>query len=332
MMATLPASTPRNSVSRRDALRLIGLAGAGAFLGASLSRAAEAAAPASSTSPVSLTGAQPGFYRFSIGAIEALALNDGGFAMPPAESPFGIGEPRERIAEALRDALAPTDMVRLPFNVLLVRLGAELVLIDTGCGPAFGPAGGKLVANLAAAGIKPEQITGIIVSHMHGDHFGGLLDANGEIVFKNAKVFMHRVEHEYWTANGDENVAKYLNAFKGKWQLVTGGDKLAGGLEIAEAFGHTPGHIMVGIHSGSDSLLHFVDVVHSHVLSFAHPEWVMKFDVQSDVAIATRKRVLDRCAADRTRVFGAHMPFPALGRVRRAGSAYEYMIEPWVSA
>lgn len=330
MMPTLPASTLRSpSVSRRDALRLLGLAGAGAFLGSAFARAADS--PAAVAAP-SLTGAQPGFYRFSIGSIEALALNDGGFAMPPAESPFGIGEPREKVAEALRDALAPTDMVRLPFNVLLVRLGSELVLIDTGCGPAFGPAGGKLVTQLTAAGIQPGQITGIIVSHMHGDHFGGLLDANGEIVFKNAKVFMHRTEHAYWTEKGDESVQKYLQAFKGKWQLVSGGDKLVGDLEIAEAFGHTPGHVMVGIHSGGDSLLHFVDVVHSHVLSFAHPEWVMKFDVQSDVAIATRKRVLDRCAVDRTRVFGAHMPFPALGRVRRAGSAYEYVIEPWVSA
>jgi glyoxylase-like metal-dependent hydrolase (beta-lactamase superfamily II) len=330
MMPTLPASTLRSpSVSRRDALRLLGLAGAGALLGPALARAA--GNPATAAAP-SLAGAQPGHYRFSIGSIEALALNDGGFAMPPPDSPFGIGEPREKVTEALNSALVPTDLVRLPFNVMLLRLGAELVLIDAGCGPAFGPAGGRLVANLATAGVMPEQITGIILSHMHGDHFGGLLDANGEVVFRNAKVFMHRVEHEYWTANGDENVQKYLHAFKGKWQLIGGGEKLLGGLEIAEAFGHTPGHIMVGVHSGSESLLHFVDVVHSHVLSFAHPEWVMKFDVQSDVAIATRRRVLDRCATDRTRVFGAHMPFPALVRVRRSGSAFEYVIEPWMWA
>jgi len=328
MMDTLPASSVRHSVSRRDALRLLGLAGTGAFLGSSLVRAADAAI----ADAPSLAGAQPGTYRFSIGTIEAIAFNDGGFAMPPADSPFGIGEPREKVAAALDAALVPTDKVRLPFNVLLVRLGAELVLFDTGSGPAFGPAGGRLLGQLEAAGIKPGQITGIIVTHMHGDHFGGLLDAQGEIVFKNAKVFMHRAEHAHWTAHGDANARKYLEAFAGKWQLIAGGEKLLGGLEIIEAFGHTPGHIMVGIHSGSDSLLHLVDVVHNHVLSFAHPEWVMKFDAQSDTAIATRKAVLERCAADRSRVFGYHMPFPSLGRVRRAGAAYEYVIEPWVSA
>jgi len=327
MKATLPetASSFRAGVSRRDALRFLGLAGAAAWISPTLARAA---APAAAT----LAGAQPGYYRFKIGELEALAVNDGAFAMPPADSPFGIGEPREKIAATLTDALMPTDLVRLPFNVLLVRLGAELVMIDAGCGPAFGPAGGRLVGHLAAAGVAPEQVTGIIISHMHGDHFGGLLDAQGEVVFKNASVFIHRTEHAHWTTKGDENVQKYLNAFKGRWQLVAGGEKLLGGLEIAEAFGHTPGHIMVGIHSGGESLLHFVDVVHHHVLSFAHPEWVMKFDEQSDVAIATRKRVLDRCAADRARVFGAHMPFPALGRVRRAGEAFEYLVEPWVSA
>ena len=89
---------------------------------------------------------------------------------------------------------------------------------------------------------------------------------------------------------------------------------------------------LVSVSSGNDQLLHFVDVVHDHVLSFARPEWVMQCDVHPDVAIATRKRGLDRCAAGRVRVFGAHMPFPALGRVRRAGAAFEYVIEPWAAA
>jgi len=326
MTAVQPASAPSTTIPRRDALGLLGFAGAGVVLGTTLARAStEPDAP-------SLAGVQPGHYRFTIGDIEALAVNDGGFAVTPSESPFGIGEPREKVTEALRDALAPTDMMRLPFNVLLMRIGSELVMVDTGCGPTFGAVGGRLVANLAAAGVKPEQITAIIITHLHGDHFGGLLDANGEVVFKNAGVFMHRVEHDYWASKGDETVSRYLKVFDGKWQLIAGGDKLLGGLEIVETFGHTPGHLAIGIRSGSDYLLHLVDVVHSHVLSFAHPEWVMKFDVQPQVAIATRKRVLEQCAVDRTRVFGAHLPFPALGRVRKAAGAYEYLIEPWVSA
>jgi glyoxylase-like metal-dependent hydrolase (beta-lactamase superfamily II) len=318
-------------VSRRAALRLLGLAGTGALLGASRLGAAAPAAPAAPGGP-SLAGRQPGFYRFTIGSIEVLAVNDGGFSMPAEKSAIGVGQPREKIVEALRTAYLPTDVVRLPFNVLVVRLGSELVMIDAGCGPAFGPAGGQLVANLAAAGVKPEQITGIIISHLHGDHFGGLLDANGEVVFKHARVFLHRVEHAHWSAKEDKQVQKYLQAFKGKWELIAGGEKLFSNLEVVETFGHTPGHIAIAVTSGNDQLFHFVDVVHHHALSFLHPEWVMQYDVQSDVAIATRQRVLDRLAVDRSRVFGAHMPFPALGHVRRAGGAFEYVPEPWVSA
>lgn len=328
MMPTRPAPTVRSPLSRRDALRFLGLAGTGALFGPTLARAA---GEASSTAPA-FTGAQPGFYHFKIGSIDAVALNDGGFAPPVKDSPFGVGEPTEKVVEALREGFAPTDRVHLQFNVLLLRIDGQLALIDAGSGSLNGDAGGKLVGRLAEVGVRPEQISTIVITHMHGDHFGGLLDKAGQPVFKNARLFLHRVEHAYWSEKGDANVQKYLNAFKDEWQLVSGGEKVLGALEIVEAFGHTPGHSCVRISSGPEQLFHLADTVHSHVVSFSHPEWVMRFDVQSDAAIATRKRMLELCAGDGRRVFGGHLPFPALGHVRRAGRAYEYLIEPWMFA
>ena len=345
-MRSLLQNRPLDNLSRRDALRLFGLAGAVATFSPSLLRASETTT--TSAPAPTLVGAQPGFYRFRIGEIEALALNDGGMAPALNESPFGVGEPREKVATTLHDDFLATDKIRIPFNVLLVQIGSELVMVDTGCGGLFGPAGGRLVGNLAAAGIKPEQINAIILSHAHGDHFGGLLDANKEPVFKNAKLFIHRTEHAFWTGaapdlsglNMPEETRKgfiagaqtYLSAFKGKWQFISGGDKILNGIEVIDAFGHTPGHIALLFSSGSDQLLHFVDAAHHHAISFAHPEWILAFDAQPPVAIATRKKLFDRAAADRLRVFGAHMPFPSLGHIRSTAGHYEYAIEPLVVA
>lgn len=330
-------------LSRRDALRFLGLAGTTALLAPKLFSATEPAASVK-LPPASLNGPQPGFHRFSIGAFEALALNDGGFAPPVAESPLGVGEQREAIVAGLRDAFLPTDKTQIPFNVLLIRTDSDLLMIDAGCGSMFGPAGGRLVANLAAAGVKPEQITGIILTHAHGDHFGGLLDANKEPVFKNAHHFINRKEHAFWTGASPDLSAQpmseearkgfiagaqsCLNALKDRWQFIAPGEKLMEGVEIIDAPGHTPGHIALLFSSGSDQLLHFVDAAHHHALSFAHPEWKLAFDTQPPVATATRRKLFDRAAADRLRVFGGHMPFPSLGHIRSVGDHYEFVIEP----
>ena len=343
-MRTLLQNRLHTNLSRRDALRLFGLAGAAAALTPSLLRASEST-PIKAQSPT-LAGAQPGFYRFHIGEFEALALNDGAMAPTVSESPFGVGEPREKVAATLHDAFLPTDRTRIPFNVLLVRIGSDLVMVDTGCGSDFGPVGGRLVENLAAAGVKPEQITAIILTHVHGDHFGGLRDANKEPVFKNARLFIHKKEYAFWTGSAPDlstlnlpaetkkafitGAQSCLEAFNGKWQFITGGEKLFDGLEVIEAFGHTPGHTALLFSSGSEQLLHFVDIAHHHAISFAHPEWILAFDAQPPVATETRKRLFDRAAADRLRVFGAHMPYPALGHVRSTAGRYEYVIEPLV--
>ncbi|MFT3782980.1 MAG: MBL fold metallo-hydrolase [Nibricoccus sp.] len=329
--------------SRRDALRFFGIVGSAALLTPKLSFGAE---PASTASVPALAGPQPGFYRFRIGALEALALHDGGFAPPVAESPFGVGEPREKISATLRDAFLAPDKVQIPFTVLVVKIGSELVMVDSGCGTMFGPAGGKLVANLAAAGVKPEQITAIVLSHVHGDHFGGLVDQTSkEPVFKNAKLFINRKEYDFWSGSSPDLSALAmpeetrkgfiagaqgcLNALKGKWQFIAPGEKLIDGMEIIDAPGHTPGHIGLMFSSGSEQLLHFVDAAHHHAISFAHPEWKLAFDTQPPVATATRKKLFDRAAADRLRVFGAHMPLPALGHVRSIDGHYEFVIEPY---
>jgi glyoxylase-like metal-dependent hydrolase (beta-lactamase superfamily II) len=339
-----PMTYSSPSITRRDALRWFGCIGAAAALAPLTGRTAPVGSGSKEPAP-SLAGGQPGFYRFKIGEFEALALNDGGAAFPlPATWP---AVPEEKSAAELKAVGLPVDTARFPFNVLLVKIGSELILVDAGCGAMFGPMGGRLLANLAAAGVKPEQITAVILSHGHGDHHGGLLDAQSKApVFKNAQHFITRREFDFWMGSspdlsqqliseadkkGTIQGAQFsLGGLKDRWNFIKPGDKLLGGLEIVDAPGHTPGHIALLVASGNDQLLHFVDAAHHHEITFAHPDWAFFGDTQPEVAVQTRKRLLDRAAADKLRLFGAHMPFPSLGRVRSERGRYEYRIEPWV--
>ncbi len=331
-------SQPVSSFTRRDALRFFGLAGVAAL-------GLPAVARTQGSTPSGQPLRQPAFYRFSIGKFEATAFVDGGFTAPLAQVALWPGRSADEVGEELRTAFLPPDIARLVFSVLLVRMGSELVLIDSGCGNLFGPAGGQLAGQLAAAGVKPGDITAVILTHAHGDHMGGLLTAEGQAVFSHARHFVARREFDFWTASSPalpksvlsdqekhETIAgarTHLQAIK--FERIKAGDSLLDGLEIIDAPGHTPGHIALSFTSGSEQMLHLVDAVHHHAISFARPDWAIRFDTDPVAAVVTRKRLLDRAAVDRVRVFSGHLPFPALGHVRAvARERYEYVPEAWI--
>ena len=257
----------------------------------------------------------------------------------------GVGQPTERVQEVLASAYLPTEQVRLAINVLLVRTKTDLILVDTGCGAAFGDVGGRLVGNLAAAGVRPEQVTVVVLTHLHGDHFGGLADpATNEPVFKNARFVLFRREHDFWMNSPDLAASKLppevraqfvqsaqaaVNALKGKWELVAPQDRVLEGVEFLAAPGHTPGHLAIAFTSGSEQLINLADVAHHSAISFAHPEWPLAFDTDPQQASETRRSFFDRAATDRARVFGVHLPFPGLGHIHSDGGRYAFVPEPW---
>lgn len=333
-------------LSRRNMLRCLGL-GAAFSLSGSLLAQTPGAAPTRPAENAKKGPVQTGFYRFKIGDLEAVALSDGGIASPVAK-PVWKDAPQGKIAADLADCAMPVHRVELPFSVLAFRRGSGWVLVDAGSGKLFGPSAGFLPANMEAAGIKPSEVEAVFITHAHSDHFGGLLDTEGrEPAFPGARLFIGRTEYDYWTsANPDVSrmaipekkarglfpkATQYLSAFAEKWNLVAPGDKILDCLELLDAKGHTPGQMALLIRSGNEQLLHGADIVHHHALSFANPEWQYLYDSLPETAVETRHRLLDFASAERCRVFGSHLPFPGLGRVRKEGRVYRHLIEPWSS-
>ena len=326
--------------TRRDALKIAGAAGIMAALPWSGAPEAVAAAP-------TLKGRQAGgYYRFVIGEIEAVVISDGGLSFKPIQPTWAPEASKEDLEGMLRSAFLPTDRLNLEVNTLLLKIGGELVLVDTGAGNLFGPTLGKMPERLAASGVRPEQVTAVVISHAHGDHFGGLLDAAGKPVFPNAAYFASKTEIDYWTGPAPDmsklripdenkkvfaaNAKRYLGAIKDRLAPVSAGQKILPGMEVLSAPGHTPGHIALLVSSGKEALLNAADTVHHHVLMFAHPEWTSAFDSDPKLAAETRRKIFDRAAAEGLRVLGYHLPFPGIGHVRTSkGGGFEWLPEPW---
>ena len=273
----------------------------------------------------------PGYYRMMVGQVEITALQDGALQL---DSKRLINGKRKDIEKLLTRAFSPPDKVPLSVNVFLINTGKQLVLVDAGCGTAYGPHMGKLLANLKAAGYDPYQVDAVILTHMHGDHIAGLVDADGQPVFANATVYVEEVESQYWLSASNE--AKAPAAWKrifatartasapylgnGKWKTFKIGSELFPGINTLPARGHTPGHTIVTVESQQQRLMIVGDIVHSHAVQFSQPEVAFDFDVNPRQAVETRRAIFNVLARSKDRVAAAHLPFPGVGRIRAEGA------------
>jgi glyoxylase-like metal-dependent hydrolase (beta-lactamase superfamily II) len=284
-----------------------------------------------------------GVYAFKVGDIKVTLVSDGGF-------PMDLGGIMPKVAPAEIDqALADSFRAKGPLpahvNTLLIQTGTQNVLVDVGAGGMFGPTAGKTLTHLARTGVKPADINTIVITHMHGDHFGLLLDAAG-FPFPNAQVVVHDTEASFWPtaksldasmipAEGQKQMIDGANAALGiikkdnRLVVATGEKEVAPGVTLVPAPGHTPGHACVQVASGSQSLLYLADVVHAPAVQFAHPQWQVLFDADNVKAVETRVQILDRVVANKTMVSGSHLPFPALGHIEKRGTGYGFVPAVW---
>ena len=206
------------------------------------------------------------------------------------------------VPDSLWEALGLQEGVPSSMSCFLLRSEGKTILLDAGLGAPFS----QLMPKLNEEGVDPDSLELIYITHMHGDHIGGLLK-DGAKVFPNAELWINRIEAEAWKAMESDNAAlpkAVLAAYEDNLRLFEAGDTLSGGVSTIAAYGHTPGHTVFR----KDSILVIADLMHGAALQLKHPEYCPFFDMNPEEATASRKRILDYAKKNNLKMYGMHIP------------------------
>ena len=271
------------------------------------------------------------FHRFRIGAMDATIVSDGPLVLPRASRIF-TGPDEAAMDAALGGSGQATDKVGVEQNCLLLEAGGKRVLFDNGMGTSklYGPDSGQLLDSLAQAGVTPESIDALVLTHAHSDHCWGTMSDDGVPNYPNATIYMARDELAFWDSNppGERRerslagVRKHLLPLRDRIVLIRDGQEFLPGVQAWATPGHTPGH-MAYLFAGGWCLTG--DVAFHDPLSFVFPDAASAFDTDPVEAVKTRRGLLGRLADEKLAVIGYHYPWPGLGHVERVGGTFRFV-------
>ena len=270
------------------------------------------------------------YYTFHLGNCVCVSLCDGG--MDYKLESMVKNAPRSDVEAALLAHDMPATEIYTPYAYLFVQAGQHRVLVDMGAGD-LADTTGNLLHSMRSAGIAPESINSVFITHAHPDHVGGMLNGQGKPVFSQATYYICKAESDFWfseqapTQAGawmTEVAREKLAPVKDKTVLLEREGEILPGVSVLFSPGHTPGHMVVSFSSQGEQLLYTGDTV-LHPLHLEHPDWLPVYDILPEQAAASKRRIFDYAASTGSWVLGQHFPpFPNLGHVVKQGSGWEW--------
>jgi glyoxylase-like metal-dependent hydrolase (beta-lactamase superfamily II) len=281
----------------------------------------------------------PGAFRFRVGKVRVTALSDG-------TVPINLHDLlRDTTPEEIDRLLARSFLanpVEASINAFLVEDDSRRVLVDTGAGELFGPGlGGKLPVSLIAVGCRPEQVDDILITHVHTDHFGGLV-VGGKLGFPNATVHVAREDADFFLEPSNAERAGYDRHYfdqaektlgpcvrAGKVRTFSGRTPILPGITAIPTPGHTPGSSAYLLESEGDRIEFWGDLIHVAQVQFPRPSITIIFDVDRSAAARQRAVQFDQAARERKLVAAPHLPFPGVGHLRAEDQGYTWVPLPY---
>jgi glyoxylase-like metal-dependent hydrolase (beta-lactamase superfamily II) len=262
-------------------------------------------------------------HRLGTATVVALHDGEGPFFQPRTEAFPGATERHWRLADEC-DPAAVTDDGRwlLRFRCFGIRFdNGPMVLVDAGIGPTDSPAAswapvpGRLPDELAAAGIEPDDVDVVVITHLHTDHIGWAVTGRGGTpYFRNARYLMQRAEADAirrFAAPAADYLLDPLIA-AGQLSMLDGDEPLAHGLRVVATPGHTPGHQSVLLETAQDALLLTGDLL-VHAVQLVAPEVAYAHEMDQDTARESRATLLRELAARPSAILAtSHLSEPFL--------------------
>lgn len=275
----------------------------------------------------------PGYFRYKLGDYEITSIYDG---LIPGDASLYVGMEVDEIEKIWADNFSDTFVkdgkifTTASVNTFLIDTEKELILIDAGAG-SLAPSAGFTAKNINLSGYNVEDITVVLMTHLHPDHVFGLT-IDGKMIFPNATVYINKADYNIWInilPNLKDLLQPYLK--KNQCKLFNSGDKLVEGITGIPLPGHTVGHTGYEASSNGEKILFWGDIIHDPDVQFYNMDveivLVDRNEERIKLELKTAKDTVEKAVIEKTLIGGVHMPFPGIGHVvkNETGSGYRWI-------